>query len=152
MVIPPFTAPPAAGEKVTWSEADCPADSVLGVATPFTLNPAPFTVICEIWMSVNPGLLSVTAWVLLPFTSTLPKLRLLLLSDSCACVLEVAPFRCTLVDPPPCCVIAESVPEYVPVVFPEYATWNVADCPGPSESGVFNPMVANSVDEINNCE
>src|SRR5215510_5168833 len=112
MVIPPVAAPAAAGENATCSEAACPADSVYGVATPLTLNPDPLTVICEIWMSVDPGLVNVTAWVLLPFTSTFPKFRLEALTDNWPCRVAVAPLRCTLVELPPCAVIAESVPEY----------------------------------------
>ena len=52
--------------------------------------------------SLVPEFFNVTACVLLPFTKTLPYLRLVVLKESCEAPLPELPLRCTLVEPPPC--------------------------------------------------
>src|SRR5436305_351867 len=76
MVTDPVAAPAAAGAKVACNAADCPAGKVKGTATPLTLKPLPLTPSCEMLISPVPEFFRVTAWVLLPFTKTLPYLRL----------------------------------------------------------------------------
>ena len=68
----PLTPPPAAGANVTLKVAVCPTDKVRGSEGPVMLNPAPETVAWEIVTVPLPD--SVTAWVVLLPTKTLPKL------------------------------------------------------------------------------
>src|SRR5262249_37260299 len=95
----------------------------------------------------EPEFLRVTAWVLVPSTSTLPNLRLLALRESCEAFLPALPFSLTLVEPPPREVMALRVPETVPVVELLKATLNCVDWPGARVSGTAMPEAENSDDD-----
>src|SRR6185369_15210581 len=83
MVTDPVAAPAAAGANVACKAADCPAGKAKGTATPLTLKPGPLTLSCEMFTSLLPEFFRVTACVLLPWTKTLPYLRLVVLKESC---------------------------------------------------------------------
>jgi hypothetical protein len=100
---------------------------VRGATIPLALNPVPVTPTCMTCTSVCPEFFKVTAWVLLPFTRTLPKFNEVALSDSCEADLPDDPRSFTFDDPLPCEVIAVKVPELSPEVVPVYVTWNFAD-------------------------
>jgi hypothetical protein len=151
MVTDPLAAPADAGANVACRAADCPAGKVKGTATPLTLKPAPLTFSWEMFTSLLPEFFKVTACVLLPFTRTLPYLRLVVLKESCEAVLPELPLSFTLVEPPPRDVIALSVPEIVPVVELLKETLNCVDCPGPRVRGVAMPEVENSDDDKLSC-
>lgn len=151
MVTDPFTAPAVVGANVACSAEDPPAGIVNGTATPLTLNPTPLTVSCEMFTSLVPEFWTVTACVLLPFTSTFPYFKLLVLKESWEATLPDAPFKCTLVEPPPCAVMAVSVPETVPVLPLRNAILNMADSPAPRFKGKLNPDVVNAGEEELSC-
>jgi hypothetical protein len=85
IVTEPDTAPAAVGANVACSAVDCPAAIVTGAANPLMLNAAPAKLTCETAISLDPELVSVTACVLLPFTSTVPKFNPDVLSESFDC-------------------------------------------------------------------
>jgi len=68
--------PATVGEKLIENLADCPGGTVNGVVRPLTLKPAPGPAACVTFRLALPGLLTVTAWVLVAPTGTLPKLTL----------------------------------------------------------------------------
>src|SRR5450631_3885683 len=70
----PVMLPAAAGAKVAVKVAVCPA-ARMTPETPVALKPAPETVTFEIVTLEFPAFVSVTAWVLLLDTFTLPKLK-----------------------------------------------------------------------------
>ena len=72
----PFTLPVVAGVNVTLKRALCPTDKVSGSDSPLILNPAPETVAWEIVVLAVRVPVSVTVWVLLLPTATLPKLMM----------------------------------------------------------------------------
>src|SRR5215470_2534921 len=147
----PVNAPADLGAKVTCRASDWPAGTVAGTATPLAVNPVPLTATCEMVKSLLPEFLSMTAWVLVPFTRTLPYVRLVALKESCEAVLPALPLSLTLVEPPPCEVIAVSSPETLPTVEVLNATRNCADWPGASVNGMARPEVENSADDELNC-
>src|SRR5215472_6114081 len=77
----PVTAPGAVGANFTFNVAAAAGFSVKGVVIPVAVTPAPATAICEIWTLVFPVFVMVTAFVAKEPTLTLPKLRLVLLSE-----------------------------------------------------------------------
>jgi hypothetical protein len=151
IVTEPVVDPDFVGANVACNAMDWPAGNVTGAATPLTLKPAPLTASCEIFKSLLPEFLTVTAWVLVPSTSTLPNLRLLVLNESCEAFLPELPFNFTFEEPPPREVMALSVPETVPVVELLKATLNCADWPGASVSGIGRPEAENSDDDKLSC-
>jgi hypothetical protein len=85
----PFTAPTTVGANTTESTVVCPAVSVIGVAIPFALNPAPTTATLEIVTLPVPEFVTVTVFVLLVPTFMFPNARLVGLTLSklvCAAV------------------------------------------------------------------
>jgi hypothetical protein len=70
------------GENAIDNIAVCPAASVEGGAVPVVLNPLPETVIWAMLRLEFPVFVSVTVWVPLPPTATLPKLKLLGVAES----------------------------------------------------------------------
>jgi hypothetical protein len=65
-----------AGVKLTVKTAELPGTSVRGKVTPLNAKPVPLTVACVMLRLALPGLLTVTDWVLVMPTVTLPKLTL----------------------------------------------------------------------------
>jgi hypothetical protein len=80
---PPVAAPVVVGEKVTLSEALCPAARVSGGAMPLAANPDPVTFTCEMLTVPVPVLVREMdrAPLLVP-TVTFPKLRDVVLGES----------------------------------------------------------------------
>ena len=72
----PLTLPGAAGAKVTFKVAICPAVRIVPADTPLGLKPAPEMLRFEIVTFELPELVSVTARVLLAPVFMFPKLRL----------------------------------------------------------------------------
>ena len=70
----PVTLPAAAGAKVAVKVAVCPGGRITP-EPPVALKPAPETVTFEIATLEFPAFVSVTVWVLLLDTFTLPKLK-----------------------------------------------------------------------------
>jgi hypothetical protein len=79
----PVTLPVAAGAKATLKFAVCPTASVKGRVSPLVLKPAPVTVAWEIVRLALPELVRVTVWVFVVPTTTLPKLTLVGVTESC---------------------------------------------------------------------
>jgi hypothetical protein len=78
----PVTFPVAAGAKVTFSVAVCPAVRMVPVGTPLALNPAPEMLRLEMVMFAAPELVKVTGRMLLLPTVTLLKFKLIALLAS----------------------------------------------------------------------
>src|SRR5262249_36036199 len=125
IVTEPVAEPAVVGANVACNATDWPAGSVRGAATPLTLKPAPLTANCEIFRSILPAFLRITACVLLPSTRTLPNLRLVVLKESCERLLPELPLSFTRVELRE--VIALSVPETEPAVEVFKAALNCAD-------------------------
>jgi hypothetical protein len=75
-VMLPVVVPVAAGSNVALTIAVCPLDRVKPRAAPLALNPAPAMTAFEIVTFEFPALVSVTLWVSLLDTLTLPKAKL----------------------------------------------------------------------------
>jgi hypothetical protein len=118
MVIAPLAAPAVVGAKVACSAMDWPADMVTGAVTPLTLNAPPLTAICAICTSLCPEFFNVTACKAFPFTSTFPKLSVVVLKESFAAFAPLS-FTC---DDAPVEVVAVSVPDDNPDLDAVYTT------------------------------
>jgi hypothetical protein len=68
--------PATVGVKPIENLADCPGGTVNGIVRPLALKPVPGPAACVTLRSALPGLLTVTVWVLVTPTGTLPKLTL----------------------------------------------------------------------------
>jgi hypothetical protein len=120
IVIAPVAAPAVVGAKVACNAMDCPAAIVTGTATPLTLYSPPLTPTRVICTSLCPEFFNVTACEAFPFTSTFPKLSVVVLKESCD-VVAFAPLSFTC-DEPPFEVIAMSVPDADPDFGAVYTT------------------------------
>ncbi len=75
-VMLPAAFPAAEGSNVALKVAVCPADKINPWTAPLALNPAPATTTFEIVTLEFPELVSITFWVLVLETLTLPKAKL----------------------------------------------------------------------------
>ena len=68
--------PATVGVKLIENFAACPGGTVNGIVRPVTLKPVPGPAACITLRLALPGLLTVTVWVVVTPTGTLPKLTL----------------------------------------------------------------------------
>lgn len=146
----PVSLPAAAGEKATVNVAACPSAKVKGVVTPLTVNPAPVTDTCETVRLPLPVFDSTTLWVLLPPTSTLPRLSEVALGDSTPVDAGVGAAETPVPDtatvlPPRASRLQEMeiLPEKVPALVGANTTRKEAPCPALRVSGSVGPVTSN---------
>jgi len=96
IVIVPVWKPVVLGEKVTSKYALCPADNVTPPSPPIVLNAVPLTLNWEISTLEFPVFFTVSCNVFEPPSSSLPKLRLVLDSDSDRVAVDPVPLRLTV--------------------------------------------------------
>jgi hypothetical protein len=82
----PVTLPADVGAKVTWNVELCPDARISGNVSPLMRTPAPVEIACEMAVLLPPELLSVTFWLWVLPTGTLPKARAAGAAPSCPAV------------------------------------------------------------------
>jgi hypothetical protein len=82
----PVTLPADVGAKVTWNVELCPDARISGNVSPLMRTPAPVEIACEMVVLLPPELLSVTFWLWVLPTGTLPKARAAGAAPSCPAV------------------------------------------------------------------
>ena len=93
MLMFPVTLPVTCGANSTFNIADWPAAMVAPAKPLLTLNPLPLTLIEDTVTLELPLFVTVTPTVLITFSSSLPKFRLLLDSDRLRVVVLPVPLR-----------------------------------------------------------
>src|SRR6266852_6671611 len=83
----PDTLPVAVGANCTLNVLDCPAARVSGKVSPLMLKPAPVKVPCAMVKLALPELVKVRFCTPVLPTSTLPKLTLGGVTESCGCTM-----------------------------------------------------------------
>jgi len=114
----PVALPLAAGVKVAFNVAPCPAFRIVPVGTPLALKPGPAMLTFEIVTGEPPVLLSVRLSVLLLFTFTLLKFRLSGLLVSCPGVLTARVTALLVTVPTRLAAVIFDVPAATPVARP----------------------------------
>ena len=147
----PLAAPVAVGANLTESVADCPADRVIGVVMPLTLNTVPLAETCEIVIEVAPVLVSLSVKVELLPTTILPKLRLVGVAVNAPGATPVPVSAIVNVGFEALDVIV-TVPVRAPLVVGANETVNVVFCDGFTVSGVVIPLSLNPVPLMLACE
>lgn len=123
----------AVGANCTTRLLDCPGARASGKLKPLILNPAPVTVACEILKFAVPELLSITVWLPVVPTVTLPKFTLLGVTESwCFTPLPVME---TLVGEFGALLSNETVPDALPVAVGVNCSLRLPDCPAGSVRG-----------------
>lgn len=132
-----------AGEKLSVNEEDWPGASVNGRTRPVRPKPVPGP---ADWVTLRlalPGLLSVTVWVLVTPTATLPKFTLPGTTEINGCTpaalsgIVAGEFGALLT--------SETLPLTVPATAGAKVTAKAADWPGPRVSGNARPLRVNPV-------
>lgn len=110
----PLSVPAADGLNCTLNETLCPTASVTGTLAPVTANPVPLAAICETATEELPELVSVTSCVEVLPALTLPKLRLLGLTDSVCVDARLLPLRATVAGEFAALLTSDKLPVTVP--------------------------------------
>jgi hypothetical protein len=149
----PVMLPAVVGENATVSDALCPAVSVMGVTIPDAVKPAPVTVTWEMVTLLFPALAKVIVFELLVVpTSTLPKLKLVVLAVSWSVCAVPLPDKAIVAGELLALLRTETLPVTAPATVGENATVNVALCPAARVSGTAKPPAVNPGPVTDNCE
>src|SRR5712691_811616 len=146
----PDTLPVAAGANCTLKVLDCPAARVSGKVSPLMLKPAPVKLPCAMVKLALPELVKVRFCTPLLPTSTLPKLTLGGVTESCGCT--PVPLRAMVLGELGALLTNETLPDTLPVVAGPNCTLKVLDCPAARVSGRFSPVMLKPVPETVTCE
>jgi hypothetical protein len=84
------------GLNCTLKDTLCPTARVVGTFIPLSAKPVPLAVTCDIATDELPALVRVTSWVEVLPALTLPKLRLLGLTDNVCVAARLLPLSATL--------------------------------------------------------
>jgi hypothetical protein len=120
--IDPLTAPAAVGEKTVLNVVVEPAAIVTGTVRLVTLKPVPEVVIFEILTLVLPVFVSVTVCVLLLPRFTFPKLRVVVLAESCNAPATPVPLIAMVLGELGALLTNETLPVTAPALAGENAT------------------------------
>lgn len=145
IVIWPFTEPALVGLNCTCNVKDCVGFKVTGKLCATMLNPAP-EIVGELTVrAVVPVEVSVSVWLVEPFTVTLPKLRLAELTVNCGFGAVVpVPLRVTIIVLPAAeLLLIVNWPLAVPVSIGLNCTCRVSDWLGFSVAGRLPPTSEN---------
>ena len=135
----PVGVPAACGVKLTLNVKLCPALMVKGTVTPLMPYPVPLTVTCEIVIADPPVLLSISDFVLLLPTCTLPKLRLVGF-EAIVPAEGAIPVNDTLSDGLDASLVTVSVPVGLPAVVGVNTTLNDLVAPAARVKGNVRPF------------
>lgn len=150
--IDPLTAPAAVGEKTVLNVVVEPAAIVTGTVRLVTLKPVPEVVIFEILTLVLPVFVSVTVCVLLLPRFTFPKLRVVVLAESCNAPATPVPLIAMVLGELGALLTNETLPVTAPALAGENATLKVVLCPGVRGRGRTNPFMTKLFAETVACE
>src|SRR6266852_5083250 len=118
---------------------DCPAGRVRGKISPLMLKPAPVTIPCEMVKLTPPELVKVTSCKLLLLTTTLPRLALGGVMESCGCT--PVPLRAMVLGELGALLTSERLPDTLPVAVGANCTLKALDCPAARVSGKVSPLM-----------
>src|SRR5437870_12821989 len=133
----PDTLPAAVGANCMLKAMDCPAGRVRGKISPLMLKPAPVTIPCEMVNLTPPELVLHAALPILLPTSTLPKLALGGVMESCGCT--PVPLRAMVLGELGALLTSETLPDTLPVAVGANCTLKVLDCPAGRVRGRVGP-------------
>src|SRR5207245_2891624 len=129
----PDALPVVVGANCTLKVLDCPAARVSGKVSPLMLKPAPVTLPCAMVKLALPELVKVRFCTPVAPTSTLPKLTLGGVTESCGCT--PVPLRAMVLGAFFAYTTLYRSPDALPVVAGANCTLKVLDCPAARVSG-----------------
>ena len=135
----PDALPVAVGANCTLKVLDCPGGRVSGKVSPLMLKPAPVTLPCAMVKLALPELVKVRFCTPVVPTSTLPKLTLGGVTESCGCT--PVPLRAMVLGELGALLTSETLPDTLPVAVGANCTLKVLDCPAPRVSGNVSPLM-----------
>src|SRR2546425_561689 len=135
----PDTLPVVVGANCTLKVLDCPAARVSGKVSPLMLKPAPVTLPCAMVKLALPELVKVRFCTPLVPTSTLPKLTVAGVTESCGCT--PVPLRNMAAAAEISSLSLHDALPILPVVVGANCTLKVLDCPGGTVSGNVGPLM-----------
>src|SRR3989441_419648 len=118
---------------------DCPGGRVSGNVSPLMLKPAPVTGPCAMVKLALPELVKVRICTRGLRTSTLAKVTLVGVTESCGCT--PVPLRAMVLGELGALLTSETLPDTLPVAVGANCTLKVLDCPGGSVSGNVGPLM-----------
>jgi hypothetical protein len=130
--------PATVGVKPIENLADCPGGTVNGIVRPLMLKPVPGPAACVTIRLALPELLTVTDWVLVAPTATLPKLTLEGVTEIRGCTpvplieIGVGEFAASLIN--------EMLPVMLPIAPGVKLAVKALDWPGARVSGNARPL------------
>jgi len=137
--MPPDALPVVVGANCTLKVLDCPGGRVSGNVSPLILKPAPVKLPCAMVKLALPELVKVTFCTLVLPTSTLPKLTVAGVTESCGCT--PVPLRAMVLGELGALLTSERLPGTLPVAVGANCTLKVLDCPGGTVSGNVGPLM-----------
>src|SRR5437870_971490 len=127
------------GANCTLKVLDCPGGTVSGNVGPLMLKAAPVRLPCAIVILAPPELIKVRFCTPVLPTSTLPKLTLGGVTESCGCT--PVPLRAMVLGELGALLTSERLPDTLPVAVGANCTLKVLDCPGGTVSGNVGPLM-----------
>ena len=146
----PDTLPVVVGANCTLRVLDCPGGRVSGKVSPLMVKPAPVALACAMVKLAEPELVKVRFCKPVLPTSTLLKLALRGVTESCGCT-PVA-LRAMVLGEMGALLTSETLPDTLPVVVGANCTLKVLDCPAARVSGRISPVMLKPDPEIVACE
>src|SRR5437899_11835476 len=137
--MPPDALPVVVGANCTLKVLDCPGGRVSGNVSPLMLKPAPVTGPCAMVKLALPELVKVRLCTPVLPTSTLPKLTLAGVTESCGCT--PVPLRAMVLVELGALLTSETLPDTLPGVAGANCTLKVLDCPAGRVSGNVSPLM-----------
>src|SRR5437870_2957049 len=131
------TVPVVVGANCTLKVLDCPGGRVSGNVSPLMLKPAPVTGPCAMVKLALPELVKVRLCTPVLPTSTLPKLTLAGVTESCGCT--PVPLRAMVLGELGALLTSETLPDTLPVAVGANCTLKVLDCPAGRVRGRVGP-------------
>src|SRR5712691_8216459 len=123
----PDTLPVVVGANCTLRVLDCPGGRVSGKVSPLTLKPAPVALACAMVKLAEPELVKMRFCKPVLPASTLPKLALGGVTESCGCT--PVPLRAMVLGELGVLLTSERLPDTLPVVAGANCALKVLDCP-----------------------
>ena len=139
----PFTLPAEAGLKLGAMVRVCEGESVTGVLAPFTPNPVPLGIICEIVTSEFPVFVMPTFSETDPAVATFPKPMLVLVNASVRMAATPVPLSANVLGEEGALLTIDRLPGTVPAAVGRYCTLSELVAPGFKDSGRVMPLALN---------
>src|SRR3989454_300664 len=135
----PDALPVVVGANCTLKVLDCPNDTATTEIYTLSLHDALPILACAMVKLALPELVKVRFCTPLLPTSTLPKLTLGGVTESCGCT--PVPLRAMVLGELGALLTSETLPDTLPVAAGANCTLKVLDCPGGSVSGNVGPLM-----------